>query len=249
MKIAHISDLHLSGGNYVPEWGENLFAIMASVSPDVLLITGDLTDKGRSYEYDKAKAFVDRFLVANKIIVPGNHDSKNMGYEIFEELFGTRFPHFENEKVAILGLDSTEPDITDGHIGRMNYGMIREKMLDKEKIKILCLHHHLISVPGTGRERNIAVDAGEILKLCKDLKVNFVLSGHKHLPWVWNLENTYYITAGTATSRRLKGRSHPSFNVMTIDHEQIVIDEINVSDKNRKEILRIPDTFARNLVG
>jgi len=248
MKIAHISDLHLTGGTFVPEWGENLLEIMASVSPDVLLITGDLTNKGHSYEYDEVKAFVDRFDVPKKIIVPGNHDSKNMGYLIFEELFGTRFPYFENDIVVIQGLDSTEPDLTEGHVGRENYEMIREKMLAKEKIKILCLHHHLISVPGTGRERNIAVDAGELLKLCTEVKVNFVLSGHKHLPWVWNLENTYYITAGTATSRRFKGRTHPSFNVMTIGEEIIIINEVNVSDNSRREILLIPNTFLRKPV-
>ncbi len=244
MKIAHISDLHMTGSNFIPEWGENLLKIISSISPEVLLITGDFTDKGHSYEYDKAKAFVDRFGDVKKIIVPGNHDSKNMGYLIFEELFGTRFPYFENEKVVILGLDSTEPDLTEGHVGRENYGMIRGKMLNKEKIKILCLHHHLISIPGTGRERNIAVDAGELLKLCTDIKVNFVLSGHKHLPWVWKLENTYFITAGTATSRRFKGRTHPSFNLMELGREEIVINEINVSDESSREILRIPNTFV-----
>ena len=197
-----------------------------------------------TYEYDKAKVFVDRFDVAKILIVPGNYDSKNMGYLIFEELFGTRFPYFENDEVVILGLDSTEPDLTEGHVGRENYEMIREKMHNKEKINILGLHHHLISVPGTGRERNIAVDAGELLKLCTDIKVNFVLSGHKHLPWVWKLENTFFITAGTATSRRFKGRTHPSFNLIKISTDDIIINEINVSDNSSREILRIPNMYC-----
>lgn len=239
MKIAHISDLHLTGPNFVQKWGENIIDILSSVKPEVLVITGDITDDGYIHEYDMAKRYIDKIMIKNKIIVLGNHDARNEGYKIFEEIFGTRFPYYESDKVVILGLDSTEPDIDDGHIGRGNYDTIREKLSVKTKIKILTLHHHLIPIPGTGRERNIPVDAGEVLKLCTELEVNFVLSGHKHLPWVWKLENSYFFTAGTASSRRLKGKSYPSFNLLEIEEEEVIFKEVNVSEKSTREILRI----------
>ena len=100
------------------------------------------------------------------------------------------------------------------------------------------MHHHLIPIPGTGRERNIPVDAGDVLQLCNELRVNFVLSGHKHLSWIWKLEETYFITAGTATSRRLKSRSYPSFNIIEIEDKKCVIKEVNATNKRFKEILR-----------
>lgn len=106
-------------------------------------------------------------------------------------------------------------------------------------MKILALHHHLIPIPGTGRERNIPVDAGDVLKLCTELELNLILSGHKHLPWVWRLENTYLVTAGTATSRRLKGRYYPSFNVLEIEKGKVILKEVDVSNKRSREILRI----------
>jgi hypothetical protein len=56
---------------------------------------------------------------------------------------------------------------------------------------------------------------------------------------VWKLENTYFVTAGTASSRRLKGRSHPSFNIMNVEDGEVVLDEINVADDSREEILRV----------
>lgn len=239
MKIAHISDLHLTGPNFVSQWGENVVDILSSMKPEILTITGDLTDDGYIHEYDIAKAYIDRIKIKNKIIVPGNHDARNEGYKILEEILRTRFPYYGNDQVVILGLDSTEPDIDDGHIGREKYDIIREKLLVEGKIKILALHHHLIPIPGTGRERNIPVDAGDVLKLCTELEVNLVLSGHKHLPWVWKLENTYLITAGTATSRRLKGRYYPSFNVLEIEKEKVILKEVNVSNKSSREILRI----------
>lgn len=237
MNIAHISDLHITGVNFVEEWGENLIKILNKIMPDIVVITGDLTDDGYIHEYEIVKKYVDR-IKSRKIIVPGNHDARNKGYEIFEETFGTRYPFYENEKIAILGIDSSEPDVDDGHIGRENYPLVEEKLKEKNKIKILALHHHLIPIPGTGRERNIPIDAGDVLELCSQLKINFVLSGHKHLPWIWKLENTFYITAGTACSRRLKGKSYPSFNIIEMDGK-ISIKEVNVANGEIKEIRNV----------
>ena len=239
MKIAHISDLHQTSPNYIREWGENLLEILESINPELLMVTGDLTNEGHLHEYEIARDFIDRINIQKKLIVPGNHDARNGGYKIFEEFYKTRFPIFENDKIIIIGLDSTEPDIDDGHIGRENYKRITNNLTENKKLKIIALHHHIIPIPGTGRERNILVDSGEVLKLCTELNTNFVLSGHKHLPWVWKLENTYFITAGTATSRRLKGRSYPSFNVLKIEKEKITIKEINVSNKESRKILEI----------
>lgn len=238
MRIAHVSDLHLTSSNFVREWGENVIDILSSVVPDIVVITGDFTMEGFIHEWDIAKEYVDRIETKNLLLIPGNHDARNEGYKIFEEIFETRFPSYEDGRVVILGLDSTVPDLDDGHIGRENYDVIEEKFSNKDKLKILALHHHLIAIPGTGRERNIAVDAGNVLNLITELDVDFVLSGHKHLPWVWKLEDTYFITAGTASSRRLKGRSHPSFNIMHIDDEKVIVEEINVADESKKEILK-----------
>jgi 3',5'-cyclic AMP phosphodiesterase CpdA len=240
MKIAHISDLHLTSSNFVQEWGDNLLGLLDGFKPDICVITGDLTNDGYVHEYEKVEKYLGEIKRGDKIIVPGNHDARNSGYKIFEEMFATRFPFYENDIVAIFGLDSTEPDIDDGHIGRENYQTIRKTLAGNNKLRIMALHHHLIPIPGTGRERNILVDAGEVLKICMDLKLDFVFSGHKHLPWVWKMGNTYFITAGTATSRRLKGRSYPSFNILTITPDQCVLEEVNVSNKISRNILTIP---------
>ncbi len=236
MRIAHISDLHITGSNFVKEWGENLIKILNDMKPDIVVITGDLTDDGYIHEYETVEKYINR-INARKIILPGNHDARNKGYEIFEEIFGTRYPFFENDEICILGIDSSEPDIDDGHIGRENYPLIKEKFKNNNKIKILALHHHLIPIPGTGRERNIPIDAGDVLNLCIELKINFVLSGHKHLPWIWKLENTFFITAGTACSRRLKGKSYPSFNLVEIRDDIIKINEINVKNGNIEKLM------------
>ena len=236
--IVHLSDLHVTSPYFVKDWGDIVVERVNTISPDLLIISGDLTQDGHPHEMDIAKRFVDRIEVDEKVIVPGNHDARNLGYEIFEEVFGTRYPFYEDDEVEIFGVDSTVPDIDDGHVGREYYGTIMDRLSSDDKLRILVLHHHLIPIPGTGRERQIPVDSGDVLKLIRELDLDLVLSGHKHLPWVWKLENTYFITAGTSTSRRLKGRSHPSFNVIEVHEGRGRIDEINVDDGQSKMVLQ-----------
>jgi 3',5'-cyclic AMP phosphodiesterase CpdA len=235
MRLAHISDLHVSSHYFVKEWADKVIDMVNNSEVDLVVITGDLTMDGHPHEYDMVDEVIDR-IVPEKFIVPGNHDAMNGGYEIFEEKYGTRKPYFENDEVAIVGMDSSEPDIHDGQIGRHNYPTIRDK-LTIDKVTILALHHHIIPIPKTGREWNILMDAGDVLSLCVDIRLDMVLSGHRHLPWVWELQDTYFVTAGTACTRRLKGRSFPSFNMIDIIDKRITLDQINVLTGEKKRLM------------
>ena len=68
------------------------------------------------------------------------------------------------------------------------------------------LHHHLLPVPGTGRERNVVYDAGDALECLLRAGVHLVLSGHKHVPYAWRLENLFVVNTGTVSSLRLRGK-------------------------------------------
>ena len=196
------------------------------------MITRNITDNGYIYEYEIAREYIGRMNVP-VLAVPGIMVARNCGFELFEEMIGTRFPSFENDEVMILGVDSTEPDIDDGHIGRENYGWIQEKFSTTERTKIVVMHHHLIPILGTGRERQIPVDAGDFLNLCIDFEVKLILSGHKHKPWIWRVENTHLVTSGTATTRRLRGRRYPSYNVLNIIAGNILIEQVNLLSGDR----------------
>jgi len=235
MRIAHISDLHVSSTYHVPEWGENVVNWINANDIDLVLVSGDLTMDGHAHEFDMARELIDR-IGPPKMIVPGNHDAKNMGYQVFEEMFTTRKPFFESEEVSILGLDSSEPDIDDGHIGRHDHSLIKEK-LSCVGPSILFLHHHIVPIPGTGRERNILTDAGDVLKVCIEAEVDLVLSGHRHLPWSWRINDTYFITAGTACTRRLKGRTGPSFNLITLEASGFSVMRVDSRDLSSQHVI------------
>ncbi|MCD6246235.1 metallophosphoesterase [candidate division WOR-3 bacterium] len=238
MIIYHISDLHLGSSYYLDKLGASVANIINNDDCDILLVTGDLTSEGHYFEFQAVKKYLKTIKSKEKLIIPGNHDSRNAGYITFENVIGKRNTFIITGNIAILGLDSSEPDLDDGHIGRENYPMIRKFFEDNDdKIKILSLHHHLIPIPKTGRERHIPVDAGDVLELIKELNIHMVISGHKHVPYIWKLENTYFITAGTATTNRTRGDQAQSFNKIIIRNRNVRVSFINSNTGNEKEVL------------
>jgi 3',5'-cyclic-AMP phosphodiesterase len=85
------------------------------------------------------------------------------------------------------------------------------------------IHHHLLDLPGTGRDRNILRDAGDILAILRELEVELVLSGHRHVPYVHNVSNTLIIYCGTVSSTRVRGFMRPSYNRIELDGHQIQV--------------------------
>lgn len=221
--IVHISDLHAGSHYFIPNLLSQTVDEINRISPQVVVLTGDLTDAGFRQEYKTAKTFLDMIECENKLIIPGNHDSRNVGYIHFEELFGLRNNILKIPGVTIVGLDSSEPDLDNGRIGRERYRWVEEHFSVTEGVKILALHHHLLPVPGTGRERNIVYDAGDMLQVLVRAGVDLVLSGHKHVPHVWRLEDIVFVTAGTASSMRLRGKTKPCYNVINLEQKRMRI--------------------------
>ena len=77
---------------------------------------------------------------------------------------------------TVVAVNSSKPDLADGEVGHIRYDWIRESFEWPDDYRIFVLHHHLVSVPGTGRERNIVWDAGDLLALLIELEVDMVMS-------------------------------------------------------------------------
>jgi 3',5'-cyclic AMP phosphodiesterase CpdA len=137
--------------------------------------SGDLTTFGFKHEYLTAREYLDRIDCDALVVVPGNHDSRNVGYVHFEEMFGERNSVLRKNGVAIVAVDSSEPDLDHGQIGRGRYRWIEEQFADDPAdLKIFVLHHHLLPDPGTGRERNVVSTQAAIES---SGRVRLVLSG------------------------------------------------------------------------
>src|SRR5215211_3804196 len=214
--IAQLSDLHCGGPHFVPNLLERAIAEINELSPDAVVCTGDLTTFGFKEEYAQAKSFLSRIECDTLVVIPGNHDSRNVGYVHFEDLFGDRNSVVHVNGVSIVAVDSTEPDLDHGQIGRGRYPWIEEQFAPPAELRVFVLHHHLLPVPGTGRERNIVYDAGDAIECLQRARVNLVLCGHKHVPYAWRLENLFVVNAGTVSSMRLRGNTRPCYNVIQI---------------------------------
>ena len=202
---------------------ERAISEVNDLSPDLVVCSGDLTTFGFKPEYAQAKEYLDRLRCESLVVVPGNHDARNVGYVHFEELFGERSSVLRLGGVTVVAVDSTEPDLDHGQIGRGRYGWIEEQFADDSKLRIFVLHHHLLPVPGTGRERNVVYDAGDALECLLRAGVHLVLSGHKHVPYAWRLENLFVVNTGTVSSLRLRGNTRPCYNVIEFTDKHVDI--------------------------
>jgi len=216
--IAHISDIHCGGPDFVPNLLDRAINEINELDPQIVICSGDLTTFGFEHEYAQARAYMEKIACKSVVVIPGNHDSRNVGYVHFEDMFGPRNSVLRRDGVTVVAVDSTEPDLDNGQIGRGRYRWIEEQFAEcsPDELRIFVLHHHLLPVPGTGRERNVVYDAGDCLETLQRAGVDLVLSGHKHVPYAWRLENLFVVNAGTVSSRRLRGKTRPCYNVIEI---------------------------------
>jgi len=222
--IAHLSDLHTGSQYFVPNLLDRALVEVNDLEPDVVVVTGDLTNMGYRQEFREAREYLDRLVCEDVLVVPGNHDSRNVGYAHFERLFATRETVIRKKGVTVVGVDSTEPDLDNGRIGRHRYPWIKEAFMQEPgDFKIFMLHHHLLPIPGTGRERNIVNDAGDVLEVLVERGVHLVLSGHKHVPYAWRLQDMYVVNAGTVATLRLRGDTKPCYNVVEIRDNHVTV--------------------------
>ncbi len=236
MKIAHISDIHAShNGMFRESAVRNGIRMINDEDPDVVIITGDLTCWGIKEEYEYAMEFIE-MIEGEKLIVPGNHDERTDGYHKFERYIGKRYFTREIDGIFFMGLDSADPDVDTGHMGRE---MIKWADMELKKAedmyKIVFFHHHLLPIPHTGRERNILTDAPDVLEMLMENRVSLVLGGHKHVPWLWNLNGMIISHAGSFGSRRAPVES--SFSIIEIKDRKMVIERVYNGDGRREKIL------------
>ncbi|MCH2405197.1 metallophosphoesterase [Marine Group I thaumarchaeote] len=224
MIIVQLSDLHV-GSQFLPEVFETLVKEVNGLHPDVIVITGDLTNEGLMKEYEKCKSLLTKFNTKKIISISGNHDYRNTGYLLFKKFFPFQTVNELDDDIVLVTVGTARPDRNEGEVGyRQNLWLERTMKKYKDKIKIVAMHHHLIPIPDTGSDQLTVVDAGDVLRTVLDSQVDVVLCGHKHRPWAWNFGKLTVVNAGTATSERVRGLFENTYNILTISNKKIQVD-------------------------
>lgn len=236
--IIHLSDLHF--GRVNPSLLDPLISIVREIGPDVVAVSGDLTQRARSHQFQQARAFLDA-LPNRQIIVPGNHDIPlhNVFARFLEPL--TKYkryitedlqPVYEDEEVVIVGVNTARSSVFKG--GRINatqVGRLRDKFcsLGTGIVKVVVTHHPF-DLPEGYNERDLVGRARMAMTELAECGADLFLAGHLHVSHTGHTKrynvrghSALVVQAGTATSTRERGEAN-SFNVLRIAYPAITVE-------------------------
>lgn len=247
--IVHLSDLHF--GRLDKSRIGPLLEEIRRINPNVVVISGDFTQRARTSEYRDARDFVQS--ISQPIIsIPGNHDVRYLNSPLarFLEPFGrykryinpTLEPVYLDNEIAIAGLNTSRASkIVDGKVSKSQIDKLKNwfKELPKNVIKIVVTHHPL-DLPPHWPDRKLAIRAEKAIAGLGEAGVDLYMSGHYHLSFVSRTADRYKIDgysaitvqAGTLSERRRKDEFKPaeeqdqqlqSFNIIEVDHHHIKI--------------------------
>jgi 3',5'-cyclic-AMP phosphodiesterase len=225
MQFVQISDLHI-GGLFKGDVFDTIAEEVNDLKPDAIIISGDLTDDGLIFQFQQAQKEIKKFNCHNLIVFPGNHDYRHTGYLLFRKFFPSSNQIYEFDDAVVLTVGTARPDRDEGEVGHRQNLWVEDTLRKYDnKRKIVAMHHHLIAIPDTGYTNVVGIlDAGDTLRACLEAKVDLVLCGHKHRPWLWNLGSLKIAYAGTACSWRYRGVFEDTYNIVEVNDEKIEVD-------------------------
>ena len=241
-RLVHLSDLH---------FGAHEDHLVAAVEeqvhdyrPDLIVISGDFTQRARTKQFAAASAFLERLRSAgHKVLgVPGNHDVPL--YDVLRRFLApldryrrfiddTLCPFVQLPTAAVMGVNTARSaTFKDGKINDDQIAFIREAFgqVDPEVPRILVTHHPVFALPtGDGGVSEPIKNQERVLEMIGSLGVDILLAGHNHrashqdsADFVTKSTGALVIQAGTATSNRVRGEHH-SFNKIVVNGENVEV--------------------------
>jgi 3',5'-cyclic AMP phosphodiesterase CpdA len=237
--IVHLSDIHF--GRVNPHVIAPMIEAITRAAPDLVAVSGDLTQRARSDQFRDARAFLDR-LPTPQIVVPGNHDVPlhNVAARVLQPLRGYRRhisddlrPFYRDDEIAVLGVNTARSlTITQGRISEAQIAWMRERLCgcDPALVKIVVTHHPF-DVPEGHDERSLVGRARMAMEALARCGADVFLAGHLHVSHTsrsvtrYNIKghSALLVQAGTAASDRGRGEAN-AFNVIRIDRPQITVE-------------------------
>lgn len=237
--IVHLSDLHF--GRVDPDLLRPLQALVTRLAPDVVVVSGDLTQRAKTEEFKAARAWLDT-LPGPQIVVPGNHDIPlyNVASRFLTPLRKyTRYvtldlaPEYVDDEIAVLGINTARSlTFKDGRVNKEQLAQMRQRMqaVGAEHTRIIVTHHPF-DLPDRFDKDELVDRAPMAMQAFAECGVDVLLAGHLHASHAGNSAARYKIEgyaalvvqAGTATSTRGRGELN-SFNVLRIEPDDVQVE-------------------------
>ncbi|MDT3720282.1 metallophosphoesterase family protein [Pseudomonas oryzihabitans] len=234
--LLQISDTHF--GTEQPAVVAALEAHVREHGADVLILSGDITQRARREQFAAAKTFVERlegYGIPRTLVIPGNHDLPLYNvfarflapYGNYRRHFGDDLePSFENDELLLIGLNTTAPQRhKDGAVSPEQIERVAERLhrAGPAKLRIVIAHQPFGALELSDLS-NLQHNADQALATWANAGLDLVMGGHIHLPYVLPLSRQYpalpreiwIVQAGTALSSRVRGTSPNSFNRLLV---------------------------------
>ncbi|NMM37311.1 MAG: metallophosphoesterase [Glaciimonas sp.] len=259
--IVHLSDLHF--GRIDAKLILPLTDLIKGIDPDLLVVSGDLTQRARSAQFKQARQFLDTLPVP-QIVVPGNHDIPlhNLFNRFLRPLdkyrryIGTDVePVYIDDEIAVIGINTARSlTFKNGRINQQQIARLRAHLLPlgQHRIKIIVTHHPF-DLPAHIGTKNLVGGAKIAMQSFAECGADLLLAGHLHASHAGSTVERYPINdyaalvvqAGTATSTRGRGETN-SFNVVRIDDQQVTIERFGWNQERGNFVRITTTTFQRH---
>ena len=241
--IVHLSDLHF--GRVDPRILPPLLRAVAAAQPDLVVVSGDFTQRARVQEFKDAARFLAA-LPGPRLLVPGNHDVPL--YDIMRRWLAPlqryrRYisvdlaPFYADAEIAVLGVNTARAlTFKDGRINEAQLAAVTERLatLDPGVTRIVVTHHPFDAPDPVGPEakplHGVVGRAQMAMAGFLQSRVDMILSGHLHVSHIARTAQRYpmpgrsalLIQAGTATSTRKRGGVN-AFNIVRIARPETTV--------------------------
>ncbi len=262
--LIHLSDLHF--GRVNDALVRPLISVIVQVQPDLIAVSGDLTQRARPEQFQQARAFL-RALPFPQIIVPGNHDVPlyNIYGRFVQGLARYRHyiaedlePFYSDAEIAVLGINTARAFTFKG--GRINAAQIARMQqqlcpLGDDVLKIIVTHHPF-DLPERYTDRALVGRGRMVMERLAAWGIDLFLAGHLHIshagPTTLRFKTARHsaliIQAGTATSTRGRGEVN-AFNVIRINHPDVAVERFTWRPDRELFIASAIDSFRHTSTG
>lgn len=262
--IVHLSDIHF--GRVHLNLVEPLIRSVNHIKPDLVAISGDLTQRARTYQFKEARTFLDS-LPQPQIIVPGNHDVPlhNPFTRFFQPLVKYRRyitedlqPFYADDEIAVVGVNTARSlTFKGGRVNKRQIEGVRQKLcLLPDEVTKAVVTHHPFDLPEGHNEGDLVGRARMAMEALANCGADLFLAGHLHVSHTGHTAKRYNIkghsalivSAGTAASSRERGEPN-SFNVIQVENQQIVVERLLWQPDAEEFALAMTEKFQHTVDG